>query len=156
MHPWSCLQSARDECGGPRARQKDPSSTTQKDMASSCTTDDCEGDTATMRTDSLFDEDATSFASTIGRANTSPSGVTTITLEFTIPGATSLRCTPDQGTSSAPDNLFGGESKSSAPLDPWAPKDSMGGRSSPQINPWKGLVRGPASAVPVVIEGTWF
>ncbi len=109
-----------------------------------------------MRTDSLFDEDATSFASTIGRANTSPSGVTTITLEFTIPGATSLRCTPDQGTSSAPDNLFGGESKSSAPLDPWAPKDSMGGRSSPQINPWKGLVRGPASAVPVVIEGTGF
>ena len=109
-----------------------------------------------MRTDSLFDEDATSFASTIGRANTSPSGVTTITLEFTIPGATSLRCTPDQATSSAPDNLFGGESKSSAPLDPWAPKDSMGGRSSPQINPWKGLVRGPASAVPVVIEGTGF
>ena len=67
-------------------------------------------------------------------------------MEITIPGATSLRCTPDRGIDPAPAGLTVDGPQSTGPVDAWAPKAPMPGRRSPQIDPWKGLVRGPVAA----------
>ena len=47
---------------------------------------------------------------------------------------------PDRGTPLSPQ-----PSQLSARADPWVPNGKMPGRKTPQLNPWKGLIRGPVN-----------
>ncbi len=131
-HPRAAIQPERKPFGKPKSN-----------VGTSSLGDNwTEGETATMQTDSLFEDDVNSFAPTIGHSNRGPLVLTHIPKEITIPGATSLRCTPDIGIQLAPQ-----PSALSPVSDPWIPKGPMPGRRTSQRNPWRDSTRdSPAPA----------